>query len=355
MPECARRPGGSRIPVAHGGEQVGRWRDALRRRPASLAAARPCTERIFKGTPRSRARSRSRGRVSPKSRRSRRRSVAHALEMLSGNQNPVAIFTFLRGKLLYHTGRISTASSQLSPMLCCDGSSSKIRRVVSRPGRPPVPPCTCTSDFQAGKSLYLGLVLGFGIRQHSGAVRQHQRRLCSIGNSHPLLQSGNECIRGLLSPTAKSERSGPLNGNTDFRLDLSTTDSLPLSISSVLPRDARFTDPRFQLALSRPLTQPISGFACTECPRREHLKGKVMAGYQGWFRCPNDLDGGGWVHWAATSRIFRTFPSTCGPTRHSIPSQPRVSLHLCARQAASGPTCSRRIIRRQNNIDGAVV
>lgn len=28
------------------------------------------------------------------------------------------------------------------------------------------------------------------------------------------------------------------------------------------------------------------------------LRGKVMCGYQGWFRCPGDAADMGWIHWS---------------------------------------------------------
>ena len=38
------------------------------------------------------------------------------------------------------------------------------------------------------------------------------------------------------------------------------------------------------------------------------VQGKVMAGYQGWFRCPGDAWNIGWVHWSRDAR--RIAPET---------------------------------------------
>jgi hypothetical protein len=36
------------------------------------------------------------------------------------------------------------------------------------------------------------------------------------------------------------------------------------------------------------------------------VRGKVMCGYQGWFRCPNDAANMGWIHWSRDSQQIAT-------------------------------------------------
>ncbi len=83
------------------------------------------------------------------------------------------------------------------------------------------------------------------------------------------------------------------NGGSDFRIN-----GGGFPIKSMVVRDTPFDDPLAAYALSHnsPWLSPYTG------PSRDDvnantIKGKVVAGYQGWFKAPNDLYDSGWRHW----------------------------------------------------------
>lgn len=93
------------------------------------------------------------------------------------------------------------------------------------------------------------------------------------------------------------------NNSTDFRLNLSGSDGTPLSVHSVTISTEPFSDPMFATALTKPWESPYSGSSRDDITA-DTLNHKVLCGYQGWFRCPNDLADSGWVHWSKTSGII---------------------------------------------------
>ncbi|MCK5174107.1 MAG: hypothetical protein KAR47_12005, partial [Planctomycetes bacterium] len=83
------------------------------------------------------------------------------------------------------------------------------------------------------------------------------------------------------------------NGGSDFRIN-----GGGFPIKSMIIRDTPFGDPYAAYALSHnpPWLSPYSGPSRDDV-NADTLKGKVMTGYQGWFKTPNDLYDAGWVHW----------------------------------------------------------
>ena len=117
----------------------------------------------------------------------------------------------------------------------------------------------------------------------------------------------------MASPALQAQQ----NGGLDFRI---YSNQGPISIASVTIQTTPFPNPAMQLALTAPWlnSYPASANAAT-------LQGKTMAGYQGWFSCPNDLSDGGWTHWSGTAPFavlpgFPNWPDVSGyPANSAYP------------------------------------
>jgi hypothetical protein len=96
--------------------------------------------------------------------------------------------------------------------------------------------------------------------------------------------------------TAYFQMKAPSLQHRESGMDFRISSSLPTtSIAGVAVSLVPFPDTIFDLALTQPWLTPVTTRQPGSDPST--LDGHVMAGYQGWFNCPNDVTDGGWVHW----------------------------------------------------------
>jgi hypothetical protein len=88
---------------------------------------------------------------------------------------------------------------------------------------------------------------------------------------------------------------------SELRLSLEKNKGGRLIVSQADIRNTPFENPHFQYILAEDWKRPYTGPSAPNIDNRT-LKGKVMVGYQGWFRTPNDPDDRGWVHWGGINQ-----------------------------------------------------
>ncbi|MBR6389242.1 MAG: hypothetical protein IKS15_03895 [Opitutales bacterium] len=80
------------------------------------------------------------------------------------------------------------------------------------------------------------------------------------------------------------------------KADRDATPNPVLAISKATASGEPFANPYFKYLLAESWKYPYKG-KTVKPPNNNTLKGKTMAGYQGWFRTPNDPHHDGWIHW----------------------------------------------------------
>jgi len=222
------------------------------------------------------------------------------------------------------------ASASLTPVLCCDGQYTQttingvsVWQTVSSSTTFYLYFKLPASFLPTGeKPLYLEITyydvgsgtLSVQYDSSSGAYTAAEAHTRSTRLGTNLFVKAYE---ELASPAGLGQE----NGGADFRIAMTiAAGGAPLSVSSVLVQAAPFADPTFQLALTQPWNGAYQG-ATVNPDNNTTLTGKVMAGYQGWFRCPNDLeDNGSWAHWTlATPPTLSNFAVDQWPDTSQYP------------------------------------
>ncbi len=154
----------------------------------------------------------------------------------------------------------------------------------------------------------------------------------------------------------------PLTTGLTIQVGRDRGDSPELVVSAAILSDTPFPDAHFRYILDEPWKRPYDG-PTVPPPDNTTLKGKVMVGYQGWFRTPNDPSNRGWVHWGDMSKPL--FTTDMWPDISQYP--PETLDKACDVKTLSGktaylfsstwPEVAQTQFRwmRENNIDGAFV
>ncbi len=98
---------------------------------------------------------------------------------------------------------------------------------------------------------------------------------------------------------------GSQNNGADFRISLQGGDKTPLRVAGVEISNTPYDDPRLEYVRSRPWLKPYKG-PVKDFVDNQTVAGKVLAGYQGWFRAPNDFYDTGWRHWGGFSTVEKS-------------------------------------------------
>jgi hypothetical protein len=135
--------------------------------------------------------------------------------------------------------------------------------------------------------------------QYNAPGKQNVYRLAEVGYNRFL--SDRKIVRTAVFKLATPEFRRAQNFQTDLRLC-----GPGGSVALYVLKATLFLEPSrlFQELDDKPWLKPYHGPTRTDVSAKT-LKGKVLCGYQGWFRCPGDPAERGWVHWCTDASQIR--------------------------------------------------
>jgi hypothetical protein len=138
----------------------------------------------------------------------------------------------------------------------------------------------------------------------------------------------------------------------------------PLTVGGVTLSDTPFDDPVFIKVISESWKLPPPASETSPLTPPASLDGTIMAGYQGWFGTPNDLNDTGWFHWfkSHTRTETKKISVDMWPETDGLPASALVPAEELKRKSGKPAllysSTSPEIVRqhfcwlREHNIDG---